>query len=61
MILSGTASDGTAGLRAIKGEGGITFVQETQLGPGLDGMPRSGALRQARWIRLRSPEEISNT
>ncbi len=40
VILSGTASDGTAGLRAIKAEGGITFAQE----PGsakYDGMPRS--------------------
>jgi two-component system CheB/CheR fusion protein len=40
VILSGTASDGTAGLHAIKAEGGITFAQE----PGsakFDGMPRS--------------------
>jgi two-component system, chemotaxis family, CheB/CheR fusion protein len=28
VILSGTASDGTAGLQAIKAEGGITFAQE---------------------------------
>ena len=40
VILSGTASDGTLGLKAIKAEGGITFAQE----PGsakYDGMPRS--------------------
>ncbi len=40
VILSGTASDGTAGLHAIKVEGGITFAQE----PGsakYDGMPRN--------------------
>jgi two-component system CheB/CheR fusion protein len=40
VILSGTASDGTLGLKAIKAEGGVTFVQE----PGsakYDGMPRS--------------------
>ena len=28
MILSGTASDGTLGLEAIKAEGGITFGQD---------------------------------
>ena len=28
VILSGTASDGTEGLRAIKAEGGITFAQD---------------------------------
>jgi two-component system, chemotaxis family, CheB/CheR fusion protein len=40
VILSGTASDGTLGLEAIKGEAGITFAQE----PGsakYDGMPAS--------------------
>jgi len=40
VILSGTASDGTAGLREIKGEGGITFAQE-QSSAKFDGMPRS--------------------
>jgi two-component system, chemotaxis family, CheB/CheR fusion protein len=40
VILSGTASDGTAGIEAIRAEGGITFAQD----PGtakFDGMPRS--------------------
>ena len=40
IILSGTASDGTLGLKAIKAEGGITLAQE----PGsakFDGMPSS--------------------
>lgn len=40
IILSGTGTDGTQGLRAIQGSGGITFVQE----PGTakyDGMPTS--------------------
>ena len=40
VVLSGTASDGTEGLRAIKAEDGITFAQE----PGsakFGGMPRS--------------------
>src|SRR5260370_4358910 len=40
VILSGTASDGTTGLRAIKGEGGITFAQD-QGSAKFDGMPRS--------------------
>jgi len=30
VILSGTASDGTRGLQAIKAEGGITFAQDTE-------------------------------
>ena len=29
IILSGTASDGAAGIKAIKGEGGITFAQDS--------------------------------
>ena len=40
IVLSGTGSDGTLGLRAIKGEGGMVMVQS----PGsseYDGMPRS--------------------
>ena len=40
VVLSGTGSDGTFGLKAIKEAGGLTFVQE----PGsakYDGMPRS--------------------
>jgi two-component system CheB/CheR fusion protein len=40
VVLSGTASDGTLGLIAIKGEGGITFAQD--LGSAkYDGMPAS--------------------
>jgi len=40
VVLSGTASDGTAGVKAIKAAGGVTFAQE----PGsakFDGMPRN--------------------
>jgi two-component system CheB/CheR fusion protein len=40
VVLSGTATDGTLGLKAIKAEGGIAFAQD----PGsaeFDGMPRS--------------------
>jgi two-component system CheB/CheR fusion protein len=40
VILSGTASDGTLGLKAIKAEGGVTFVQEPESAK-YDGMPRS--------------------
>src|SRR6185437_7175301 len=39
IILSGTASDGTAGLEAIKAEGGITFAQDGSAK--YDSMPRS--------------------
>src|SRR5713101_8535277 len=40
VILSGTASDGTLGLAAIKAEGGITFAQDEKSAK-YDGMPRS--------------------
>lgn len=40
VVLSGTASDGTAGLRAIKMEGGVTFAQDPSTAK-FDGMPRS--------------------
>ena len=39
VILSGAASDGTLGLKAIKTEGGITFAQDSTAG--FDGMPRN--------------------
>jgi two-component system CheB/CheR fusion protein len=40
VVLSGTASDGTLGLQAIKAAGGITFAQEKQTAK-FDGMPGS--------------------
>jgi two-component system, chemotaxis family, CheB/CheR fusion protein len=40
VILSGTASDGTLGLEAIKGEGGITFAQD-EASAKFDSMPHS--------------------
>ena len=40
VILSGTASDGTLGLQAIKAAGGTTFAQDAQTAKS-DGMPRS--------------------
>jgi two-component system CheB/CheR fusion protein len=40
IVLSGTGSDGTAGLRAIKAAGGLTFAQ-TEESAKFDAMPRS--------------------
>ena len=40
VVLSGTASDGTLGLQAIKAAGGVTFAQELQTAK-FDSMPRS--------------------
>jgi two-component system CheB/CheR fusion protein len=43
VILSGTASDGTAGLQAIKSEGGVAFAQDPK-SAGYPGMPESAIL-----------------
>jgi two-component system CheB/CheR fusion protein len=40
VVLSGTASDGTFGLQAIKGAGGVTFAQDKRTAK-FDGMPGS--------------------
>ena len=40
IILSGTASDGTLGIKAIKGEGGMVMVQQPETAK-YDGMPKS--------------------
>ena len=40
VVLSGTASDGTLGLQAIKAAGGITFAQDVRTAR-FDGMPKS--------------------
>jgi two-component system CheB/CheR fusion protein len=40
VILSGTATDGTLGLKAVKGEGGLIMVQDPNSAK-YDGMPRS--------------------
>ncbi|HET6933639.1 MAG TPA: chemotaxis protein CheB [Candidatus Angelobacter sp.] len=40
VVLSGTASDGTLGVTAIKNEGGITFAQDSKTAK-YDGMPSS--------------------
>jgi two-component system, chemotaxis family, CheB/CheR fusion protein len=39
VVLSGTGTDGTLGLHAIKAEGGITFAQDASAQH--DGMPQS--------------------
>ena len=40
VVLSGSASDGALGIKAIKGEGGVTFAQDPDTAKH-DGMPRS--------------------
>ena len=40
VVLSGTGSDGAAGLRAVKAAGGLTFAQDPETAQ-YDGMPRS--------------------
>jgi two-component system CheB/CheR fusion protein len=57
VILSGTASDGTLGTRAIKAEGGITFAQDPSSAK-FDGMPRSAIASGAVDFVL-PPEEIA--
>lgn len=42
VVLSGTASDGTMGLKAIKDHGGITFAQDEE-SAAYEGMPHSAA------------------
>jgi two-component system CheB/CheR fusion protein len=58
VVLSGMGSDGTAGLRAIKGEGGITFAQDTDSAK-YDGMPASAITAECVDFVL-SPEEIAH-
>src|SRR5215471_355046 len=57
IVLSGTASDGTSGLTAIKGEGGITFAQDTHSAK-YDGMPAS-AIAAGCVDFILSPEGIA--
>lgn len=56
MILSGTASDGTLGLRAIKAEGGITFAQDDTAQQ--TGMPHS-AIAEGAVDFVLPPHEIA--
>jgi two-component system CheB/CheR fusion protein len=57
VILSGTASDGTLGLEAIKAEGGITFAQDESAK--YDSMPRS-AIAAGCVDFVQSPAEIAH-
>src|SRR5579872_2751881 len=57
IILSGTASDGTLGLKAIKTEGGITLAQEPNSAK-FDGMPSSAIAAGAVDFVL-TPEAIA--
>lgn len=56
VVLSGTGSDGTAGLMAIKDNGGITFAQDQQSAE-WDGMPQS-AVDAGVVDFILKPEEI---
>jgi two-component system, chemotaxis family, CheB/CheR fusion protein len=56
VILSGTATDGTLGLEAIKAEGGITFAQDDSAR--YDSMPRSAVAAGAVDFIL-SPEDVA--
>jgi two-component system CheB/CheR fusion protein len=57
VILSGTASDGSLGLKAIKAEGGITFAQDEKSAK-YGGMPHSAAAASAADFIL-PPEGIA--
>ena len=56
VVLSGSASDGTLGLEAIKAEGGITFAQDDSAQQ--DSMPRS-AIASGCVDFVLPPEEIA--
>jgi two-component system CheB/CheR fusion protein len=56
VVLSGTASDGTQGLKAIKDNGGITFAQD-EASAAYDGMPNS-AVQAGVVDFVLPPEEI---
>ncbi|MCC5906348.1 MAG: PAS domain-containing protein [Balneolaceae bacterium] len=56
VVLSGTASDGTKGLKAIKDYGGITFAQDTK-SAGYSGMPNS-AIQSGMVDFVLSPDKI---
>src|SRR5437870_5615196 len=57
IVLSGTGSDGTAGLRAIKAAGGLTFAQSEESAK-FDAMPRS-AIRAGFVDLVLPPGEIA--
>lgn len=55
IVLSGTGSDGTSGLRAIQANGGLTLVQDPSDAK-YDGMPRSALLADAADFVLTAKE-----
>jgi two-component system CheB/CheR fusion protein len=57
VVLSGTASDGTEGCRAIKAAGGLTFAQEESSAK-YDGMPRS-AINAGAIDFILTPKDIA--
>src|SRR5260370_2266351 len=57
VVLSGTGRDGTAGLRAIKAAGGLTFAQNEESAK-FDAMPRS-AIRAGFVDLVLTPREIA--
>src|SRR5881392_4199137 len=57
IVLSGTGSDGTAGLRAIKAAGGLTFAQIEESAK-FDAMPRS-AIRAGFVVLVLPPGDIA--
>ena len=58
IVLSGTGSDGTLGLRAIKGKGGLTIVQNEESAR-YDGMPQNAAATGLADFVL-PPEQMPN-
>ncbi|MGE4498503.1 MAG: chemotaxis protein CheB, partial [Deferribacterales bacterium] len=58
VILSGTGSDGSTGIRAIKAAGGITIAQETESAK-YDGMPHS-AIETGNVDITLTPEKIAS-
>lgn len=58
IILSGTGSDGVAGLRAIQAAGGFTLAQKPETAK-YDGMPRA-AIEAGVVDQILSPEEIAH-
>ncbi len=57
VVLSGTASDGTAGVEAIRAAGGVTFAQDPETAR-FDGMPKS-AIKSGCVDFVLSPEKIA--
>ncbi len=57
VILSGTGADGTEGLKSIKAEGGITFVQDPETAQ-YPGMPQSAIAAETGYFIL-APDRIA--